>query len=223
MADEEMVQITSVQAISGTGAIHLAALFLRRTRVFASSKIYIGTPAWGNYEPLFTLAGFPIVKYKYYDPTTGTVNFPSILAAVEGADEGSIFVLQGCCHNPSGADLTPKQWRELASVMKAKKAFPLFDVAYQGLGAGLDEDSYGLRLFSSMGFELVAAQSFSKNFGLYGERVGVLHVLSETEDVSNNVYDQLRSLIRWEFSSSPAYGSRLVTIILADEALTASW
>ena len=216
-------RMTSVQAISGTGSIHLAALFLSRCNAFKGKKVYIGTPAWGNYEPLFNLVGFEVVTYKYYDAARGVVDFESVLDAVSKAPEGSIFVLQGCCHNPSGADLKPKQWRQLAKAMKSGKLFPFFDLAYQGLGAGLDEDAYGLRHFGEQGFELVACQSFSKNFGLYGERCGVLHVVSETRQIASNVYDQLRCLIRWEISSSPAYGARLVNIILGNKERTAKW
>lgn len=216
-------QVTSVQAISGTGSIHLAALFLSRCASFNGKKVYIGTPAWGNYEPLFNLVGLEVVKYKYYDATKGSVDFVSVLESVSSAPERSIFVLQGCCHNPSGADLTQDQWRKLATAMKPKKLFPFFDMAYQGLGASLEDDACGLRHFEEQEFELLACQSFSKNFGLYGERCGVLHVVSENEKVATNVYDQLRCLIRWEFSSSPAYGSRLVNTILESEQLTAKW
>ncbi|KAF2850961.1 aspartate aminotransferase [Plenodomus tracheiphilus IPT5] len=216
-------RVTSVQAISGTGSIHLAALFLSRCTSFKGKKVYIGTPAWGNYEPLFDLVGLEVVAYKYYDATRGVVDFESVLNAVAGAPAGSIFVLQGCCHNPSGLDLTPEQWRELAKAMKLKYLFPFFDLAYQGLGVSLEDDAYGLRHFEEQGFELVACQSFSKNFGLYGERCGVLHVVSENEKVAVNVYDQLRCLIRWEFSSSPAYGARLVNIILSDRRLSKLW
>lgn len=216
-------RVTSVQAISGTGAIHLGALFLARTPAFKGKKVYVGTPAWGNYVPLFNLVGLDVVTYRHYDALTGTVDFASVLEATRTADEGSIFVLQGCCHNPSGADLSPAQWDELADVMEAKKLFPLFDMAYQGLGSSLDEDAYGLRLFASRGFELLACQSFSKNFGLYGERVGVLHAVSQDAEVAAKVYERLRCLIRWEFSSSPAYGARLVDIVLGDDELRQDW
>ncbi|KAH7361191.1 aspartate aminotransferase [Pyrenochaeta sp. MPI-SDFR-AT-0127] len=219
----QLSNVTSVQAISGTGSIHLAALFLSRCASFKGKSVYIGTPAWGNYEPLFNLVGLEVVKYKYYDATKGSVDFDSVLDAVSKATEGSIFVLQGCCHNPSGADLKPEQWRKLAQAMKPRNLFPFFDMAYQGLGASLDDDAYGLRHFEEQGFELLACQSFSKNFGLYGERCGVLHVVSENEKVAANVYDQLRCLIRWEFSSSPAYGSRLVNTILGSEQLSSKW
>lgn len=216
-------RVTSVQAISGTGSIHLAALFLSRCAAFKDRKVYIGTPAWGNYEPLFNLVGLEVVKYRYYDGEQGVVDFSSVLRAVKEAPRGSIFVLQGCCHNPSGLDLSQQQWRELAAAVQEHNHFPFFDMAYQGLGASLEEDSYGLRYFEQAGFDLLACQSFSKNFGLYGERCGVLHVVSGTEEVASNVYDQLRCLIRWEFSSSPAYGARLVNIILSNQTLTRKW
>jgi aspartate aminotransferase len=216
-------RITSVQAISGTGSIHLAALFLNRCSAFQDKRVYIGTPAWGNYEPLFNLVGLEVEKYNYYDGEKGSVDFASLLGAVSRAPHGSIFVLQGCCHNPSGMDLSHSQWRKLAQSMKKHKQFPLFDIAYQGLGASLEEDAYGLRYFEQTGFELLACQSFSKNFGLYGERCGVLHVVSENRIVAANVYDQLRCLIRWEFSSSPAYGARLVNTIVTSADRTAEW
>ncbi|KAF2830228.1 aspartate aminotransferase, partial [Ophiobolus disseminans] len=216
-------RVTSVQAISGTGSIHLAALFLSRCASFKDKKVYIGTPAWGNYEPLFNLVGLEVVKYKYYDAGKGEIDFPSVLKAVSQAPEGSIFVLQGCCHNPSGLDLTQSQWRDLAQAMQKRKQFPFFDMAYQGLGSPLEEDAYGLRHFEELGFELLACQSFSKNFGLYGERCGVLHITSKNEAVAANVYDQLRCLIRWEFSSSPAYGARLVNTILSSGTLSTEW
>ncbi|KAH6618722.1 aspartate aminotransferase [Boeremia exigua] len=225
-AESEAVKtrrIASAQAISGTGSIHLAALFLSRAEEFRGKKVYIGTPAWGNYEPLFNLVGFEVVKYRHYDAERGTVAFSDLLDAVQHAPDGSIFVLQGCCHNPSGADLSREQWQTLAKAMKPKRHFPFFDMAYQGLGGPLEDDAFGLRHFVERGFELLACQSFSKNFGLYGERCGVLHILTEKEAVAANVYDQLRCLIRWEFSSSPAYGSRLVNTVLKDNTLTSQW
>lgn len=199
----EAGKVTSVQAISGTGSIHLAALFLRRNSAFEGKKVYIGTPAWGNYVPLFNLVGFEVISYNHYDPIRGTVDFDSVMAAVRQAPKGSIFVLQGCCHNPSGADFSREQWNELSDIMKEKGQFPLFDMAYQGLGSSLDDDAYGIRLFRDKSFELIACQSFSKNFGLYGERVGVLHAVSHSKEIASMVYESLRCLIRWEFSSSP--------------------
>ncbi|KAI1450058.1 aspartate aminotransferase [Annulohypoxylon stygium] len=215
-------KVASVQTISGTGANHIGALFLSRSAEFSGKTAYVGIPAWGNYDPIFRLVGLEVVKYKYYDIQHG-VYFPEMLHLVKTAPAKSIFVLQSCCHNPTGADLTKKQWDELADAFKERDILPFFDIAYQGLGAGLDEDAYGIRRFAELGLEFVVAQSFAKNFGLYGERAGVLHIVGKDQDNARNIGDQLRCLVRWEFSSSPAYGSRLVTIVLEDAELTKIW
>lgn len=196
-----------MQTISGTGANHLAALFLSRSPDFANKAVHIGTPAWGNYETICQLVGVRVAKYSYYDAKNG-INFAVMLEAVRAAPARSIFVLQSCCHNPTGADLTAAQWNRLAEAFRRHEVLPLFDIAYQGLGEGL---------------EVMVAQSFAKNFGLYGERCGALHVVGKTAASADNVRDQLRSLVRWEFSSSPAYGSRLVTIVLEDRELAKKW
>ncbi|KAJ0118926.1 hypothetical protein J7T55_013182 [Diaporthe amygdali] len=214
--------VATVQTISGTGANHLAALFLSRSRDFANKAVYIGTPAWGNYETIFRLVGVQVAKYKYYDIQNG-IDFEGMLQAIETAPVKSIFILQSCCHNPTGADLTAAQWDQLAESFRRHEVLPFFDIAYQGLGEGLENDAYGIRRFVALGLEVVVAQSFAKNFGLYGERCGALHVVGRTKESADNVREQLRSLIRAEFSSSPAYGSRLVTIILEDEQLAKIW
>jgi aspartate aminotransferase len=174
---------------------------------------------------LCILAGLDqINKYTYYNPKSGEVDFDSMLRAVADAPSKSIFILQACCHNPTGMDLSRAQWRTLAEKMKERDHLPFFDVAYQGLsGSSLEDGAFPVRLFAEMGFEMLACQSFSKNFGLYGERCGVLHVVTDSRHSASCVKDQLRSLIRWEFSSSPAYGSRLVTIILRDEKMRQDW
>lgn len=219
------MQVTSVQTISGTGANHIGALFLKRCNDFERSAVYIGTPAWGNYDPLFQLAGFEkIIKYNYYDSASASVDFANLLDTVKRSPPHSIFILQACCHNPTGADLNQSQWSELATALQKAQALPFLDIAYQGLGgASINDDAYAVRLFSELGLEFVVCQSFSKNFGLYGERCGVLHVVSQNKDIAKNVYDQLRCLIRWEFSSSPAYGSRLVNIIAQNADLKSEW
>lgn len=215
-------QVATVQTISGTGANHLAALFLHRTPEFADRTVYIGTPAWGNYESIFKLVGARVAKYKYYDARDG-VNFAGMLEAVKTAPSRSIFILQSCCHNPTGADLTKPQWDQLAEAFSKHDVLPFFDIAYQGLGEGIEDDVYGIRRFVALGLEVMVAQSFAKNFGLYGERCGALHVVGKTRESTDNVRDQLRSLIRAEFSSSPAYGSRLVTIALENGELAKIW
>lgn len=215
-------KIASVQTISGTGAVHIAAQFIA-TSLHPKPLIYVGTPTWGNYTPLCELSGLNVVHYRYFDSERRAVDFDSVLKAAHEAPEKSIFVLQGCCHNPTGADLTTDQWEELASVFQEKKHVPLLDVAYQGLGNGLDEDAYAVRMFTRMGFEAFVCQSFSKNFALYGERCGALHMVCKDEATSRRVFDRLRCLIRWDFSSAPAFGSRLVSITLDSEDLSREW
>lgn len=185
--------------------------------------MYVGTPAWGNYKPIFQSLALGVVQYQYYNSDTRAVDFASVLSAAGSAPPGSIFILQGCCHNPTGADLSPSQWDELALVMQARNLFPFFDVAYQGLGNGLAEDAYAVRHFAGMGFEMFVCQSFSKNFGLYGERCGALHAICKDSETRDNVFDRLRCLIRWEFSSSPAFGSRLVSLVLESGDSTQAW
>ncbi|CAM1506197.1 Fc.00g058380.m01.CDS01 [Cosmosporella sp. VM-42] len=216
-------KVASVQTISGTGAVHMGAMFLKKSVPGMNQSIYIGTPAWGNYQPLFKLAGLDAHTYNYYDSKKGDVDFHSLLSTIRGASKGSTFVLQACCNNPTAVDLSKEQWKIIGKEFKERDLFPFFDIAYQGLGNGLDQDAYGVRHFVDLGLEMIVCQSFSKNFGLYGERVGVLHVVGSSKEVAATVGDQLRCLIRWEFSSSPAYGSRLVDIILSDTKSEDKW
>ncbi|KAM5352919.1 hypothetical protein ACJ41O_005641 [Fusarium nematophilum] len=215
-------QIASVQTISGTGANHIAALALSQC-VQPRPNVFLGVPAWGNYKPLFELVGMSVTEYSYYDSKKRSIDFSSIISAARSAPPRSVFILQGCCHNPTGADPTKEQWDQLASALKENNHFIFMDVAYQGLGNGFDEDAYAVRLFASRGFDMFVCQSFSKNFALYGERCGVLHAVCADATTASNVQDRLRCLIRWEFSSSPAYGSRLVKIVLDSEQLTETW
>jgi aspartate aminotransferase len=198
-------------------------MFLSRSVPDMEKTVYVGTPTWGNYQPMCAITGLKFQPYKHYAPETGRVDWKSVLEAVRGAAPGSIFILQACCHNPTAADFSQNQWKTLAKEMKERNLFPLFDMAYQGLGNGLDEDVFGLRHFAQHGFELLACQTFSKSFGLYGERVGALHAICPTAQVASAVHDQLRFLIRSEFSSSPAYGARLVTSILSDPKRESIW
>ncbi|KAH8722243.1 aspartate aminotransferase [Ilyonectria robusta] len=216
-------RVASAQTISGTGAVHIAFLLLSRSVPGMSKAVYVGTPTWGNYVPMLDLVGLEVRTYRHYDPKTGTVDWKSVLNAVRTAEKGTTFILQGCCHNPTAADFTKEQWRILAQEMKKRELFPLFDIAYQGLGNGLEEDIYSVRHFAEQGFEMLVCQSFSKNFGLYGERVGAVHAICPMADITAAVHDQLRFLIRTEFSSSPAYGARLVDIVLSDPSREAVW
>ncbi|KXH57983.1 aspartate aminotransferase [Colletotrichum salicis] len=216
------IQVSSVQTISGTGANSLGALFISKV-MEPKPKVYIGVPSWGNHLPIFQDVGLETATYPYLDASKHAVNFTALLDAVRSAAQGSVFVLQGCCHNPTGIDLSPAQWKELASEMKYYAHLPFFDTAYQGLGDGLDEDAAGVRVFTKAGIEMLVCQSFSKTFALYGERCGALHFVGNSQKVVANVQDRLRSLIRHTYSSAPAYGSRLVKIVLNDTDLRKEW
>lgn len=215
-------QISSVQTISGTGANALGALLIAKT-MQPKPKVYIGIPTWGNHLDIFQNVDMETITYPYLDSSKHAVNYSALLNAVRTAPSGSIFILQGCCHNPSGVDLNVRQWEELASEMRSKNHLPVFDSAYQGLGDGLTEDAAGVRIFVKAGIEMLVCQSFSKNFALYGERCGALHVVAESSKVALNVQDRLRSLIRYTYSSPPAYGSRLVKTVLNDNELRKAW
>lgn len=212
-----------MQTIAGTGAIHLGALFLKKVATAPGQKVYVGTPTWGNHEPLFNLVDIQLDKYNYYDGAQRKVDFDSCLAALRAAPENSIFIFQVCCHNPTGADFSPPHWQIIADEMQRRNHVPLFDFAYQGLGDGEDEDAYPIRLFAARGFEMLVCQSFSKTCGLYSERVGALHVVTKSRKDAQCVFSQLRRLVRSEFSSSPAYGARLVNIILGDKTVRQAW
>lgn len=212
-----------MQTISGTGAIHTGALFLTRSATDGLPHVYVGTPTWGNYQPLLSLAGLDVRTYNHYLSQTGTVDFESVLSAIRTAPRGSTLILQGCCHNPTAADFSREQWDIVVGELKSHGHLPFFDIAYQGLGQGVDEDVYGVRMCAEEGMEMIVCQSFAKNFGLYGERCGALHVACTSRDVAARVKDQLRCLIRWEFSSSPAYGARLVNLVLSDRRAEEQW
>ncbi|KAF5981964.1 hypothetical protein FBULB1_4466 [Fusarium bulbicola] len=214
--------VASVQTISGSGACHLAALALSES-ISPRPQVYVGTPTLGNYKPIFKLVGLEVVEYPYFDFQTRTIDFSSILSAVVNAPAQGVFILQACCHNPTGADPTKEQWQELGAVLKQKSHFVLFDIAYQGLGNGIEKDAYALRHFTTLGLDMFVCQSFSKNLALYGERCGALHAVCTSRKIAVRVQDSLRCLIRWEFLSSPAYGSRLATIVLDSDDLTADW
>ncbi|OAA53592.1 aspartate aminotransferase [Niveomyces insectorum RCEF 264] len=215
-------RVASVQTLSGSGANHLAAVLLARS-VHPKPTVYFSGPGWSNTKPLFEYAGLDTNEYAYLDGDKRAVDFAACLAALNEAPAGSVFVVQGCCHNPTGKDFTAQQWRLFAETAKAKGHLPLIDIAYQGLGDGLDEDAVGVHTCVQLGLEVVVCQSFAKNFALYGERCGVLHVVTTSATAAANVKDQLRSLVRREYSSPPAYGSRLVSIVLSDPQLREEW
>ncbi|KAF8517133.1 aspartate aminotransferase [Gautieria morchelliformis] len=215
----------SVQTISGTGANHLAALFLARFYNFNGQKqIYLSDPTWANHHAIFKNVGIDPVNYSYYDPRTIGLDFSGFLSALRSAPARSVFLLHACAHNPTGVDPTPEQWDEIAAVMTERAHYAFFDCAYQGFASGdLDKDAAAVRKFVQKGVPLLLCQSFAKNAGLYGERVGALHVVAPTKDAADRVKSQLSVLQRSEISNPPSHGARLVALILNDPGLFEEW
>ncbi|KAI7860552.1 aspartate aminotransferase [Circinella umbellata] len=216
-------RVAAVQTISGTGSIHTGAMFLSKFYT-KSSKCYISKPTWANHRNIFELVGFEVEDYPYWNPETRGLDYDRMIQTMRNAPNGSIFILHACAHNPTGVDPTQEQWKGIAEVMRAKGHFPFFDCAYQGFASGdLDRDAWAVRYFVQEGFELFVSQSFAKNFGLYGERAGNLTIVTKSPADTSRVLSQIEKLQRSEISNPPAYGSRIVDIVLNDPALYAEW
>jgi aromatic-amino-acid transaminase len=214
-------RIATVQGLGGTGALKVAADFLKR--LAPQARVLISDPSWENHRALFTQAGFEVATYPYYDPATHGVRFEAMLAALNAAPAGTVVVLHACCHNPTGCDLTLQQWREVVSSAHTRGWIPLLDMAYQGFGQGLDEDAAAVRLFVDAGLACLVATSFSKNFSLYGERVGALSVVCAQAEEAKRVLSQLKVMIRANYSNPPTHGAKAVAAVLADAALRRLW
>ncbi|KAF5506486.1 Aspartate aminotransferase [Colletotrichum siamense] len=218
---------TSVQTISGTGAVHLGALFLAKFYK-GNRTVYISNPTWANHNQIFGNVGLPIAQYPYFSKQTKGLDFEGMKAAISAAPDRSIILLHACAHNPTGVDPTQEQWKEIAALLRQKNHFPFFDCAYQGFASGnLARDAWAVRYFIEQGFELLIAQSFAKNFGLYGERAGCFHFVtapaSDAADITSRIASQLAILQRSEISNPPLYGARVASTVLNDPALFAEW
>lgn len=211
----------TIQALGGTGALKVGADFLRR--FFPESDIYISNPSWENHRALFEAANFTVETYPYYDPETRGVDFDGMVATLKRLPAQSIVVLHACCHNPTGADLTPAQWDTLVSLFQNTDLIPYLDFAYQGFGAGLEEDAYAVRAFARAGIPCLIANSFSKSFSLYRERDGALTIVTADEGESKRVLSQLKRVIRTNYSSPASHGANVVALILGDAELRGLW
>lgn len=216
-------RIASVQTVAGTSACHLAFEFL--SKVVQVPGFHVGMPAWPNYVPQITAAhGSAPEVFQHYSEETKQVDFESVEKAMQNAACGSVFVLQTVCHNPTGADYSVENWDAMIPILKARSLLVVLDSAYLGFGSGdIDTDAYPIRRFYEEGLQFLVCQSFSKNLGLYGERVGALHVVAATAELAPAICDNIRSIIRREYSSSPAYGARLAMIIGSDKNLSENW
>ncbi|KAI0150733.1 aspartate aminotransferase [Xylariaceae sp. FL1272] len=220
-------RVASVQTISGTGAVHLGALFLAKFYT-GTKKVYLSNPTWANHNQIFSNVDIPIAQYPYFSKQTKGLDFDGMKSAIYGAPDRSVILLHACAHNPTGVDPTLEQWKEIAEVMRQKNHFPFFDCAYQGFASGnLLQDNAAVRYFVEQGFELVIAQSFAKNFGLYGERAGCFHFVaapaSDATSTVTRIASQLAILQRSEISNPPLYGARIASTVLNDPKLFAEW
>ncbi len=214
-------RIATLQTIGGSGALKVGADFLKR--YFPASQVWLSDPSWENHRVVFEGAGFQVNTYPYYDPQTGGLRFQEMLQVISGLPAQSIVLLHACCHNPTGVDLNAEQWRMLVPVLKKRNLIAFVDMAYQGFGAGLDEDSQSIRMLVSADVPCIVASSYSKNFSLYGERCGSLSVVCESAPEAERVLGQLMSAIRANYSNPPTHGAKLIAGVLSSPPLRQSW
>ena len=223
-ADHPVLQqqrVATIQTLGGSGALKVGADFLKH--YFPESGVWVSDPTWENHVAIFAGAGFEVSTYPWYDEATNGVRFNDLLATLKTLPARSIVLLHPCCHNPTGADLTNNQWDAVIEILKARELIPFLDIAYQGFGAGMEEDAYAIRAIASAGLPALVSNSFSKIFSLYGERVGGLSVLCEDAEAAGRVLGQLKATVRRNYSSPPNFGAQVVAAVLNDEALKASW
>ena len=215
-------RVATLQALSGTGSLTIGAQFIHQ--YLPGKSVYISNPTWPNHKNIFSLAGVDWKMYRYFDPETVGLDFSGMIEDIKAAPSGSVILLHGCAHNPTGIDPTKEQWKLIADAIEECGHVAFFDVAYQGFATGsLDEDAYAPRYFEQRGLEFLVAQSYSKNLGLYGERVGAINVVTGSKDAATRVLSQLKRLARAIWSSPPTHGARIVAAVVGDEAMFEEW
>ncbi|KAI8896867.1 pyridoxal phosphate-dependent transferase [Globomyces pollinis-pini] len=217
--------VSAAQSISGTGALRVGGVFLARFfEGKGGKKIYLPTPTWGNHIPIFKDSGLEVIHYKYFDKKTNGLDFDGMIADLETIPDESVVLFHACAHNPTGVDPTEAQWREISTLAKRKNFTPFFDMAYQGFASGdCDKDAFAIRHFIEEGHKIILSQSFSKNMGLYGERVGLISVVNDSVEETKKVDSQLKILIRPMYSNPPLSGPRIVKEVLQSPLTTNQW
>ncbi len=221
LASQLSDRLVTLQSPGGTGALRVSADFIAKN--LEAKNIWMSSPTWANHHGIFAAAGNAIESYPYFDSATNDLNYPAFIEAISNIPADDIVVLHGCCHNPTGVDLNEEQWQEVAQIAASKGWIPLIDFAYQGFRSGLESDAAGARIFAQAGLPLIVAQSFSKNLGLYQDRVGALHVVADDADSAAKVISQLKISVRVNYSNPPAHGGAVVTTVLSDDALRQQW
>ncbi|MEQ7757353.1 amino acid aminotransferase [Xanthomonas sp. WHRI 8391] len=215
-------RVSTSQTVGGSGALRVGADLLKK--LLPTSTIAISNPSWENHRAVFGAAGFEVVDYTYFDAVSHGLNFDGMLADLAKLEPGTVVLLHACCHNPTGADLTKEQWKQVAGVLKERNLFPFVDIAYQGFDKGIEADAYAVRLLAAEGIDsYVVASSYSKSFSLYGERVGALSVVSATAAEAKAVQSQVKRIIRTIYSSPSTHGAALVAGVLTSPELRDLW
>lgn len=217
---ENSPSISCFQTIGGTGALRIAGEFLLKE---IRSSLYLSDPSWPNHKGVFSQVGLDIQEYPYYDRQSNSLQFEAMKAKLALAQPGSVVLFHACCHNPSGLDPSLEEWQELATICKERNLLPFFDAAYLGFDKTVEEDARAIRIFAEKGMEMMVAVSFSKNFSLYGERVGALYVISKIPEIAKRVTSQIKILIRRNYSNPPIHGAKLVGGILSQEGYRKGW
>lgn len=214
-------RIATIQTLGGTGALKVGGDLLHEA--YPNSQMWISDPAWDNHHAIFGGCGIKTNKYRYFDPQTQGVDFSGMLADLSHLPADSFVLLHPCCHNPTGADLSPAQWDELILVLKDKKLIPFLDMAYQGFGKGLDEDAYAVRAMADAGLSFLVANSYSKNFSYYAERCGALSVVGKDKAEADLTLGKLNAWVRKNYSNPPIHGGAAIAMVLSDAELFQSW
>ena len=214
-------RVVTIEALGGTGALKVGADYLRR--LLPEAAVYISDPSWENHRALFESAGFRVENYPYYDAATRGVNFAGMQSCLQALPAGSIVVLHACCHNPTGADLSEAQWKEVVGTVRARGLVAFIDMAYQGFADGIEPDALALKLFADSGLQFFVSSSFSKSFSLYGERVGALSIVTASKEESVRVLSQVKRIVRTNYSNPPTHGGAVVAAVLASPELRKTW
>lgn len=214
-------RVAAVQAPGGCGALRILAELLMR--VDKNTRVWVSDPTWANHMPLLGDAGLELKTYPYFDKTSASIKFDEMMECLSDVNAGDVVLLHGCCHNPTGADLSKAQWQSVAELAQKVGFLPFVDIAYQGFGDSIEEDAYGLRLLAESVDEVVVAASCSKNFGLYRERVGLAAIICKDESTKSVAQSQIQSVARGIYSMPPSYGGALVDIILNNQELYNTW
>ena len=214
-------RVATLQTVGSSGGLKVAADFMHRW--FPATEVWVSDPTWDNHRAMFEGAGLRVHTYPYYDAGTGGLKFDAMVQALRALPGGSLVLLHACCHNPTGVDLTQAQWQALIPVLKERALLPFLDLAYQGYGDGIEEDAWALRELASSGLRLWVANSFSKSMSVYGERAGALSLVCADAAEAELVLGQLKATVRRNYSSPAIHAAGIVSLVLSDPALRASW